>query len=112
MEKPNAEKDIDNQNSKNMKRTIKSQVLDWVESRGHAGYNEIIEFAHDLKYGTGSWQKNPNRRGWYSSPFSRGYVPHSGAPVFGPGYLINPKSKTGYLKKQANGLYKTVRKAD
>jgi len=95
-----------------MKKTIKSQVLDWVESQGQASFTGIIEFAHDLKYGPRSWEKNPNRRGWYSSPLSRGYVPRGGAPAFGPGYLVNPKSKTGYLKKQANGLYKTVRKAD
>jgi hypothetical protein len=95
-----------------MKQTIKSRLLDWVESQDSASFTAIIEQAHDLKHGVGSWSKNPNRRGWFSDAFTgqwRYDRPNDQHRSYQIGYMVRRGVKSGWLEKQPNGLYKTVR---
>jgi hypothetical protein len=96
-----------------MKQTLKQLILDKVEKdwKNQARFTDIIEFAHDHKHGAGSWKKNPNRRGWYSGAFCRqAHVLSIEKPhVYVDGYLIKKGIKSGWLEKQTNRRYKTVR---
>jgi hypothetical protein len=99
-----------------MKKSIKAQILEYVESLGDEGasYTQITRFAHELKYGVGSYEKNPNRRGWFSAAFSGNWVYSLRGEQFNRmkyriGYLIKKRAKSGWLEKQANSKYKTVR---
>lgn len=91
------------------KATYKSQILDWVEKQSEARYTDIIKFAYELKWGPGSFMKYENRRGYYSGGFEWAIKIVNGNREFLPkGHLVKP-NKQGWLEKQANGKYKTVR---
>ena len=109
------------------KPTMKSRVLDFVESVNAARFTEIQEFIVDQKFGAGTykaaagtdttWTSGPNGlktrkcnpyRGYFSSAFNSGqdsrYWPKA---KHSPGYfLLGPER----LEKREDGLYQVVRK--
>ena len=101
-----------------MKRTVKSQILDYVESLDNdARYTDIVRFAHDCWYSdqdcaARDWLANPNRRGWFSNAFYGQWVylePDRKHFDYRVGYLVKRGVKSGWLEKKTNGRYKTVR---
>ncbi len=109
------------------KQTMKAKVLDFVESQGEARYTDIIKFIITEKFGPDAWEngfrmerhwkfvkgegykpagmrrKNTNR-GYYSGAFIKG-TPRNG---YNWGYFLRDAGY-GFLEKQENGLYKTLR---
>lgn len=98
-----------------MQKNLKQRILDYVESlKNDASYSQIVRFAHDCKHGADAWDKNPNRRGWFSNAFTGQWVyekPKSLHQSHQVGYLVKRGVKTGWLEKKSNRRYKTVRKA-
>ena len=96
-----------------MKTTLKSLILDYVESLGNrAKYTQIVRFAHDHKYGPEEWAINPNRRGYFSNAFYGQWVyerPKDRHYDNSPGYLVKRNVKSGWLEKNSDGTYKTIR---
>jgi len=108
------------------KQTMKAKVLDFVESQGEARYTDIIKFIITEKFGPDAWEngfqmerqwkyvegkgyqptgrmlrKNTNR-GYYACALTRGgRFTRKGYFLCDAGY--------GFLEKQENGLYKTIR---
>jgi hypothetical protein len=109
------------------KQTMKSKVLDFVESQGKARYTDIIRFIVDTKFGEGTFDRDagtdltwgPNGkhvkcnpwRGYYSGAFVKPYRitrgENAGKMVY-PGYFFKD-SGYGYLILGQDGLYRTVR---
>lgn len=113
----------------NMKRTIKAEVLDFVEQQGEARYTDIIKFIVEHNFGKGAWEagfqmerqyeytsegykttgmrRMNTNRGYYSGAFRKPYTDRYGKTHY-PGYFFKDAGY-GKLVKQENGLYKTVR---
>ena len=108
----------------NQKQTIKSKVLDFVESMGSARYTDIIRFVVDHKHGEGTFDKaagtdrtwkgnsrtvkcNPYR-GHYSGAFRKPYRRWIDGKMVYPGYFLHDVGY-GKLEKQEDGSYKTIR---
>jgi len=109
------------------KQTMKSQVLNFVESQGTARYTDIIRFIVDTKFGEGTFNSDAGTdlawgakgktvkcnpwRGYYSAAFMKPYRisrgENAGKMVY-PGYFFKDAGY-GCLIKLENGLYKTVR---
>ena len=100
---------------KTTKTTLKSLILDYVESLGNrATYTQIVRFAHDHKYGPEEWAINPNRRGYFSNAFYGQWVydPNCKWQMYAEvGYLVKRNVKSGWLEKNSDGTYKTTRHA-
>jgi hypothetical protein len=90
------------------KETMKSRVLNFVESQGSARYTDIIRFIVDYKFGPGAYDNtrihNPWNLGKAENPY-RGYYSTSMMP---DGYLRNGRER---LVKGADGLYTVERQA-
>ena len=95
------------------KRTLKSKILDYVEMMHNAAtYTQITRFAHDHKYGAKDWAKNPNRRGHFSDALAGQWIydrPDQHHYAERPGYLVKRGVKSGWLQKNPDGTYRTVR---
>tara|TARA_R100000655_G_scaffold93890_1_gene135249 strand:- start:489 stop:815 length:327 start_codon:yes stop_codon:yes gene_type:complete len=106
------------------KQTMKAKVLDFVESQGEARYTDIIKFIITEKFGPDAWE-NGFRMEQHYEYTSEGYKPagmrrkntnrgyFSGALTKGSrwtpkGYFLRDAGY-GFLEKQENGLYKTIR---
>ncbi len=96
------------------KETMKSRVLNFVESQGSARYTDIIRFIVDYKFGPGTYDntrahnvwrlgkaENPYR-GYYSSAMARGGMYQQ------PGHFLTGPER---LVKGADGLYIVNRQA-
>ncbi len=107
------------------KQTMKAKVLDFVESQGEARYTDIIKFVVTENFGPDAWdngfkmephwvidengrwiqtgmrRKNTNR-GYYSGALTKG------SRWTREGYFLRDAGY-GFLEKQENGLYKTIR---
>ena len=104
------------------KETMKSHVLNFVQSQGSARYTDIIRFIVDRKFGPGAYDntrtsnewnvplinecnlgktENPYR-GYYASAMTRGGMYHP------QGYFLTGPDR---LVKGADGLYRVERQA-
>ncbi len=109
------------------KETMKSHVLNFVQSQGSARYTDIIRFIVDRKFGKGTyewhnshsyrqvpvWSSKKNEwslgtvnankyRGYYASAMTRGGMYHP------QGYFLTGPDR---LVKGADGLYRVERQA-
>jgi len=97
-----------------IKETMKSRVLNFVESQGSARYTDIIRFIVDYKFGPGAydntrtyqgmWPCKPENpyRGYYASAMTQGGMYHR------QGYFLTGPER---LVKGADGLYTVNRQA-
>ena len=80
---------------------------------GHSfGGGVAVRFAHDHKYGPDEWAINPNRRGYFSNAFYGQWVydPNCKWQMYTEvGYLVKRNVKSGWLEKNSDGTYKTIR---
>ena len=95
------------------KRTLKSLILEYVsnELNNDATYTQIIRFAHDYRNGKNAWEKNENRRGWFSNAMDNSWVytkddPEEYLKRVNVGYLVKRHVASGWLEKKENGRYK------
>ena len=98
------------------KETMKSHVLNFVQSQGSARYTDIIRFIVDRKFGEGTYDNTYDRdrngvqflpqlksyRGYYASAMTRGGMYHP------QGYFLTGPDR---LAKGADGLYRVERQA-
>jgi hypothetical protein len=88
------------------KTTMKSRVLNFVESQGSARYTDIIRFVVDHKFGEGTYDVTERDR--WTGHFKKPYRGYYGTNMLPTGYLRNGRER---LVKGADGLYTVNRQA-
>ncbi len=90
------------------KTTMKSRVLNFVESQGSARYTDIIRFVVDYKFGPGAYDNTRTYNAWGLGKAENPYRGYYGTNMMPTGYLRNGRER---LVKGADGLYTVNRQA-